>query len=419
MKLINKTLLYYLLIAAPLLIIAGVVSFLLIKKEVRDGTDEALWKEKINIESIIKLNPPLQPAYFSIDSLSFSKEVNERTTGFNYSDSSIYDKIEEEFLNYRVLRNYLTINTKNYLILVAKPTVEEDDLMESLLSSFGLIAGFLALAFILVNWLLSKVLWKPFYDTLDTLKQFDLSSYSPSGFGLSNTKEFKQLNDVLNKMTTKIHSDFIHQKEFTENAAHEMQTPLAVIKANTGLLMQSPRLKAEEMNQLQTIDNSVKKLTALNKALILLAKIENHQFAENSTVSIKNTVTKVLENFEEIIRAKEINVGLKMEQDCLLEMNPTLADILVTNLIQNAIRHNKPEGQIYVELKNNTLSVCNPGNPLTISNEDLFVRFKKNDASKDSLGLGLSIVKSIADVYGFTLSYSYYNRLHEFLVNFK
>ena len=129
------------------------------------------------------------------------------------------------------------------------------------------------LAFLAVNWLLSKTLWKPFYKTINTLNEYDLKNYSHSKFNTSNTREFDQLNSTLNKMTKKIYNDFLQQKEFTENASHEMQTPLAIIKANISLLMQSPNLKEEEMEQLQAIDNTTKKLASLNKALLLLVKI--------------------------------------------------------------------------------------------------------------------------------------------------
>jgi signal transduction histidine kinase len=418
MKLISKTILYYLLISLPLLVIAGFLSYYLISTEVKDGTDESLWKEKTSGEQFLKSNTLSQTFYLSSDSLSTIIPIQSNKTGFSYSDSIITDKLNQEEVNYRILQSYSKINNQHYLITVARPTLEEEELMEGLLSSFALIIGFLVLAFFVVNWLLSKTLWKPFYKTLDKLNNYDLQKYTVEHFDSSTTKEFDQLNEALNKMTKEINEAFIQQKEFTENASHELQTPLAIIKANIGLLLQSPNLKAEEINQLEVIDNTTQKLASLNKALLLLAKIENHQFKEMQMVDMGAVVSKVIKHFDDLIAAKNINIENKIDQKLALQMNPVLADILITNLFQNAIRHNFDGGKIIIEIINNNLVISNTGQPLDISNEDLFVRFKKNDSSKESLGLGLSIVKSIGALYKINIAYTYNNSLHTFTLRF-
>ena len=290
--------------------------------------------------------------------------------------------------------------------------------MEGLLSAFGILVSFLVCAFFIVNWLLSKTLWKPFYKTLAELNNYDIKRHEHYRFEATTTNEFNQLNVALNKMTEKIYSDFLQQKEFTENASHEMQTPLAVVKANISLLMQSPNLKEDEMNQLQTVENTIKKLSTLNKTLLLLTKIENNQFQENSIVNLKETIAKVLGNYSDLIGAKQIQLEINLESDLKIKANPLLADILVSNLFQNAIRHNHEGGRIIVSIIGNTMQILNSGEPLTIDKEDLFTRFKKNDASKDSLGLGLSIVKSITDTYNYKIIYNYENSLHNFIISF-
>ncbi len=418
MRLINKTILYYLLISLPLLIIAGYFSYSLIRMELRDGADEALEKEKSNaIQLIHSFNQP-HNINLSFDSLSNIRVIESVKTGEVFSDTSIYDKEEKEYVPYRFLRSYYTFNNYNYLITVAKTTIEEDELLEGIFSSFGMIIGLLVIAFFMVNWLLSKTLWKPFHKTLSELNTYDIKKHELHTFEPVTTREFNQLNSALNKMTEKIHSDFLQQKEFTENASHEMQTPLAIVKANLSLLMQSPNLKEEEMNQLQAIENTLKKLSALNKSLILLTKIENNQFHDNAIIYLKEVVAKTLHNHLDLIQTKNIELITDIQDKLKTEMNPVLADILLSNLLQNAIRHNKAGGKIIVSLKEKVLSISNSGEPLTVNKEDLFVRFKKNDTSKDSLGLGLSIVKSIVDLYGFEIHYNYSNSLHTFIIKF-
>lgn len=418
MKLITKTILYYLLLSIPLLVIAGVFGYFSIKKEMSDATNEYLIKEKLNAEKLIKFQKSPAVIYLSTDSLSKASPVNFMRTGYVFADSIIYDKYEEEELNYRILKSYFNFNHQNYLIVVSKSTLEDDDLMESLLKVFVLIVALLTFAFFILSWILSKTIWKPFYKTMDHLNAYDIKDHQPFVFEKVSTMEFKKLNQTLEEMTNKIYSDYICQKEFTENAAHEMQTPLAVIKANVNLLMQSPHMGSDEMNQVQSIDNTVKKISSLNKALLLLSKIENNQFNEIKQISLPETVNSVLANYQELIEAKGIEVKKHSSENVELKMNPMLSEILISNLIQNAIRHNKPKGKINIDISDKHLLISNTGDPLTIDPSDLFVRFKKNDTSKDSLGLGLSIVESIVKLYGFKIEYHYNEGFHNFQLNF-
>lgn len=418
MKLISKTLVYYLLISLPLLVIAGVFSYYLIQNELRDGTDESLQKEKTYAEEIIKTFKEPHATFLSTDSLSTVIPVKSSKINDVYSDVSIYDKTEKEYLNHRVLKSFFTYQNQTYLITISKTTLEEDELTEGLFSAFGLIISFLVIGFLLVNWLLSKILWKPFYKTLHELNAYEIKHHEQRHFSTVNTLEFNQLNEALNKMTEKIYSDFSQQKEFTENASHEMQTPLAVIKAHLDLLIQSPHLQEEEMNHLQAIENTTKKLASLNKALILLSKIDNHQFKESDSISLKNSIDKTIRQYSDLIQSKKISIEVIADDALTVNMNIVLADILISNLLQNAIRHNIEGGKILIQINQHSLSISNSGKPLTIDPKDLFVRFKKDDSSIDSLGIGLSITKSILDTYGYSISYHYLNQLHVFEIKF-
>lgn len=418
MKLISKTLVYYLLVSLPLLVIAGIFSYFLIQNELRDGTDESLQKEKVYAEVLIKTFKEPHSIFLSTDSLSTVTPVNSIKKKDIYSDVSIYDKTEQEYANYRVLKSYFSYNNQTYLITISKTTFEEDELMEGLFSAFGLIISFLVIGFLLVNWLLSKILWKPFYKTLHGLNSYAIKNHEYLHFETVNTLEFNQLNEALNKMTEKIYTDFSQQKEFTENASHEMQTPLAVIKANLDLLIQSPHLQEEEMNHLQAIENTTKRLASLNKALILLSKIDNHQFKESSSISLKNVIDKAICQYTDVIQSKKIDLDVTIDSNLTINMNTVLADILISNLLQNAIRHNIEDGKILIDINQHFLSISNSGKPLTIDPKNLFVRFKKDDSSIDSLGIGLSIAKSILDSYGYSISYSYLDQLHVFELKF-
>lgn len=420
MKLITKTLIYYLLVSLPLLVLAGVFSYYVINDELKDGMDDGLLKEAENAQQFLKNVEINQPFFLSSDSLSFITLTKKHKTKTKFFDENILDKNDDdnEYVNYRGIKYYTTYNNQNYLITILKPTIEQEELMEGLFSSFEIIIAFLVLAFFIVNWLVSKTLWKPFYTTLYKLNSYDIKQHHTYQFDISSTKEFSQLNLALTAMTNKLNSDFLQQKEFTENASHEMQTPLAVVKANLSLLMQSQNIKEEEMNQLEAIDNTVKKLASLNKALILLSKIENHQFNQNISVSINDKLKSIIKHYEDLWQSKNIAVETEFDNEIIIACNPTLADVLLTNLLQNAIRHNHIDGSIYISIKGNTLIISNTGEKLSVAEDELFVRFKKNDASKESLGLGLSIVKSIALIYHINVKYQYISDKHTFTLIF-
>ena len=418
MKLINKTIVYYLLISIPMLCVAGLFCYFLIQSELVEGTDEVLANETLKAEQLIETFKEPKTLYLGYDSLSYIKVIGKHVNQSVFEDKVIYNPSEEEYMYYRQLTTYYDFNGNTYIITILKTTMEEEELMEGLFSAFALILGFLLVAFFIVSWFLSKTLWRPFYKTLDELNRYDIKQHNAYQFDKSSITEFDKLNSALNEMTDKIHTDFIQQKEFTENASHEMQTPIAVIKANLSLLLQSQNIKAEEMGHLEAIENTIKKLTALNKALILLSKIENNQFGESIPISLNDKLRSAISNYSEMIQIKNIDVKTSLQDDLIVSINPTLADILISNLLQNAIRHNHTGGTIDISIDKNKLLISNSGGPLSVSEEDLFTRFKKNDASKDSLGLGLSIVKSITALYNFKIEYKYVHNLHNFIVKF-
>jgi signal transduction histidine kinase len=412
MKLLTKTILYYLLICIPLLVIAAIFSYYFINTELQESVDESLTRELPVATLIIDSWKEPRTFYLSADHLSVIKPVTEsRKTIF--SDTSIYK--QNEFENYRVLTSNYHSNGVIYQITIYKTIIEKEELREALLSTFILIIAFLVIAFFIINWWLSKKLWRPFYQTLQGLNKYDVKKQQQQKFSHVNTHEFDQLNSGLNKMVDKIHSDYMQLQEFTENASHEMQTPLAVIKASLSLLIQSPHLREMEMDQLQTIENNLKQLSALHKTLMLLAKIENNQYADNTTVALKKTVLQNLERYADFIEAKNIQLHLELADDLQTNMDEALADILISNLLQNAIRHNKNKGEIFIRSTANSLFITNTGDPLTVASDELFLRFKKNDASGNSLGLGLAIVKSITSVYNFDITHSFASAgLHTF-----
>jgi len=270
--------------------------------------------------------------------------------------------------------------------------------------------------FFFINLYISKKLWAPFYSTLDKLKVYKVDDTSVM-FEKSSITEFSKLNKTLTLMTEKIHNDYISQKQFIENASHEIQTPLAVIKNKIELLIQSKTLSESDIQIIQSVYNASNKLSSLNKALLLLSKIENNQFKDIEEIQFQTLIEKIITHFEDIISLKNIRVKKNFQSSLTHKMNPLLADILISNLIQNAIRHNIEGGSITIQLSGNSIIISNTSDTSIINTNELFQRFRKSEASAESIGLGLAIVKEICDKYNIELNYTCQSSIHTIQLN--
>lgn len=422
MKLLNKTSIYYLLFALPVFTICSIVLYNLVSNEIQDSVDEALWKKKVLLEDQLKAGKPISLFIESSvieDNPIELNPVNQisRKSDHHFSDTLIYDKMEGEILPYRVLNAIISDGKNNFELIARKSSVESDDLMESIIYPVLVLFAILMIGFFLINWFVSNKLWQPFYSTLNKLKTYKVDDTSVV-YEKSTIQEFSELNKTLELMTKKIHQDYISQKQFIENASHEIQTPLAVIKSKIELLIQSKTISESDIQIIQSVYNASNKLSSLNKALLLLSKIENNQFKELDEIQFKLLIEKTIEHFQDIISHKNINIEKKYLADPSFRMNPVLADILISNLIQNAIRHNIPGGFIVIQLSNKNIVISNASNSSFKNTKELFQRFRKSEASAESIGLGLAIVKEIADKYKISINYTCKELLHTIELNF-
>ena len=421
MKLLTKTTLYYLSMTLMLFAIGGVLFYYSLRNIINENISEDLYQTKVQVLAYVKKTGRIpQESAIGRDILFFTPSAKEFRDAVK--DTVLYNSYEDENLPFRELIFSVKTNEGYFTATTGTPLVESDDLIESIVRSLGIVAGILLVVLFLLNWFLSKKLWKPFYKTLDSLRKFDLNK-GWSGFKIPtniNTSEFKILNEEVQKMTEKIQLDYKNLKEFTENASHEIQTPLAIIRSKLELMVQAENLSAEQMKQVQDIYESTNRLSKLNQSLLLLAKIENRQFHETQAVNLKNMIENKLEQFSDMIAFKNIHLtpALSEGEGVTIKMSPQLADILLSNIIGNAIRHNINEGKIILKLNNNSFTVSNTGNPLEIPGEKLFERFQKGTTSSESVGLGLSIVKQICDTYNFAVNYSYSNTMHTITIIF-
>lgn len=389
-----------------------------LRQQVDQNINLELEKRKTSI------NKELDSAHSAINQpVSLSEKVlitplNSFRPPISFSDTLLFNPETNKYALYRQLGFVKTINNQAYYIQIFKPLEETDRLIVRIVMIMNLLMIIIIIALLVANRHSSRQGWKVFYDTIEKINNYDVNSHETFSLNQSDIKEFADLNRVLLIMTERIKNDYINLKEYIENASHEIQTPLAIINSKMELLLQTGDMTEKQYKMVADAYEASIRLSRLDKTLILLAKIENRQFPDSKPVNPAIMINDQLESLEDLIHSKKIKVIKKLDDQIAIQMNPYLTEILLVNLIKNAIRHNITGGELIVELSNSRLRIANSGPPLKMDPEMLFKRFQKSSQSPESLGLGLAIVQKICDMYGFKVGYSYQNEMHEMIVEF-
>lgn len=317
---------------------------------------------------------------------------------------------------YRGLSAYINIQGKPFHVVVETNVEEADETLAAIAwvtVSFFLL---LVIGFIVLNRIIAKKSWKDFYETLDRLTHFDLAQQKPLELGTTNILEFFELNTRLKQLTDSNLSAFSRQKKFIENASHELQTPLATLKTKLDLLFQDTHLQDRQAAALEAIQKQISKVSRINRHLLLLAKIENHQFAENEPLNLVLLIRETVSVLNEIYLSQS-HFQMELPDAFWITGNRTLTEIMVNNLVTNALVHNLENGEIGICLKNDELKISNPGTT-SLDSEKVFQRFAISSNRATSSGLGLAIVKEICDQKGWNVRYGFENGRHQFFVRF-
>lgn len=309
------------------------------------------------------------------------------------------------------------INGQHYLVTAYDVVVEADDIVDAITKSAVRIIALLLLFVTVSSMLISRRILLPFQKTLRAIRKFNVRKESGIRLPSTNTHEFKQLNTFLTDMTSKAQEDYRALKEFSENASHEMLTPLAIIRGKLELLAETDN-KDEQARLITAAHDAVEKLSRTGQSLTLLTKLSNQEFEATEPINLTRSVEETLGIFTDLIELKGLRLSTDIAKDVKLKFNPVLADLLLTNLLSNAIRHNTEHGAIQVKLSNPRLVIRNTGPAPDGAPEQMFKRFRKGSQSKDSVGLGLSIVKQICDISGAKVEYTFDDPWHTLTVEF-
>ena len=415
MKLSQKTKRTYIIYSIIIFIISSITIYFTLKRIISEKQDERLEFYKELIARKIKYENPLP--IFEVDDYLSKNPVKDT---LYYKDTLFYMIVNgvEKHEMYRQLTSIENLPGKTVKIITRDSLVKNQDFILIITISVAIVIFLLMITVYFVNTIVMRNVWSPFNENLEILKNFSLENSQPIHLQETNIDEFQELNHSLVKLTEKINSDYSNLKEFTENASHEMQTPLAIMQSKAEMLMQSENLSRSQLQQIKAIYLAGQRLSKLNKTLLLLAKIDNQQYKNKKTIDINQAIERQLELFEDFIENKKLKLNKKSTLNTKIEVNPLLFDMVLSNLISNAIKHNIEHGNIDILTTDLFISISNSGIPPKLNSTTLFERFKKESSSSNSFGLGLAIVKKVCDNYQWKINHSFIENQHNITIYF-
>lgn len=398
------------------LVAGAIIYFFAINYFAKQQLDNNLTEEIDGIKNYVKVNHQLPKQVDFDEDMVIFKIATDNNSQPRFFDTTYLNPKEKKIQPGRAISCIVQVGQTNYstiLILSREDT-------EYLVQLIGIIALVLTLGLLLVLFLTNRYmlndLWKPFYRTLTELKSFNVSDNKSLNLKTANVDEFNELNETVKSMSSKVKQDFHNLKQFTENASHEMQTPLAVITAKLDTLIQEEVLESVHYEHINDIYAATNKLSRLNQSLLLLVKIENNLIDDAEPLNLKGLIEEKIQQFQELCLSRQLTVKTDLSEKQILA-SKYLTDILLNNLFSNAIRHNVTGGEIYIRLVDCTLVFSNRGLPRQLEKEKIFERFIKGQQSEGT-GLGLALVKNICHLNNWEISYNYSNSLHAFEIVF-
>ena len=418
MRLIVKTTLFYLLISLIVFSIGGVAALRLIRLEVDNETDYSLRDSYLDARQAIERGvslSALNTRKVRIDSIPIEKI---RDTTLIFSDTLGPHPRLDTSEPYRMLTTKKVIKGQGYHFVIQDVFLELDD-------SYGIVVKIMTRLFlllggisVLVMFVISRVIFRPFRITLRRIEDFNVTRTDTMPFPRTSTWEFKHLNRFIGRMMQKAQRDYRALKEFAENASHEIQTPLAIAQGKLELLMETEGMNRQQIEFIQSAQASLGRLSKTSEALLLLTRIENQALIPKNKTDLSKVTRQLLGTFRDLAALRGIGMTIDVDDEVEVAIEPALSEIMISNLLKNAVRHNYENGWIRVNLDHQGLVIANTGAEPTIPIDQLFDRFQTLGKGNHSMGLGLAIVQKICEIHKYDIKYTFDDGIHRLNVNF-
>ncbi len=421
MKLLYRVALHLLMALIPLLALWSLLFYVAMVDEINDEADDALevYAEMIMMRHLA--GQPLPPlnngSNNSYELRAVDASYAQKRPRLTFQDAEFYIPDKEEHEPARVLTAlFATPDNQWFELKVATPTFEKDDLLETIMGWIAFLAALLLVTGIaLTIWVFRHTL-SPLYRLLHWLDEYLPGHPNVPVPNDTSIIELRQLNEATQQMANRSEELYERQKQFIGNASHELQTPLAVLGNRMEWMLDEMNLNEEQMAEMLRLLQTQRHLVRLNRNLLLLTKIDNGQFPENATIDLVPLIRHEQEMLDEMFESRHLTCQLSLPEHFIVEMNESLASVLITNLLRNAYLHSAEGAGIEVAIRDGVVTVSNEGTqPLDASR--IFERFYQGAKREGSTGLGLALARAVADTYGLTLAYHHHDGHHRFTIH--
>ncbi|MBC7616424.1 MAG: HAMP domain-containing histidine kinase [Pedobacter sp.] len=418
MKLQFKLALYNILVKAATIVFLGILIVIFIKN-ISISHIQARLKEK-RTKIISHLSAPeiidflarqgnytdynlLREEYFTlakIPKISTSKEkftTEERT-------------IEGDILTYEILMQDFNHNGAHYRLELGEALTTVDLLEETILKFTLIILVVSAIITLSTDLVFSKYLLSPFYKIIDEkinkVNDPIHFSYIPIK---TTTTDFVLLDESISMLMNKLKMFMLTEKEFIANVSHELLTPISILMVRMENLLNEENLSTDGENKIFANLKTLNRLKSIINSLLMISKIEHHQYSRADTISIRDVITDVVNELDHRLLMKNLSIAVSLPKDFIFTGNASLINILITNLISNAIKYNVEKGKIVISSNFDNrffeLLISDTGIGIEAGQlGQIFERFEQlNRGEEGGHGLGLAIVKHIADFHGITI----------------
>ena len=290
---------------------------------------------------------------------------------------------------------------------------ETDNTIESflLMSTTQLVAFVLVILLVslVVSSILTQIILKPFSE-IDLDHPLKNETYVEIQPLLEKMQEQRHLLKEQNKLLENTNTI---RREFTSNVSHEMKTPLQVISGYAELMENGLVPKSDIKKNAKLIRKEAESMRDLIDDVLTLSKLDENAESKKVPVDISSTVKNVAERLSHKAEKNKVTLNVQADEPAIVQGDPTRADQMVYNLVDNAIKYNKKNGHVLVKVNNDGSHVC-----LTVADEGIgipidqreriFERFYRVDESRSretgGTGLGLAIVKHATESFNGTIS---------------
>ena len=409
-----------LLVWLPLVLLASCLLFyIVLRMHAHHMQEKQLLLKQDNVWTSFSQNPdnfPMQmQGEYDLTEVSSTPSIEDEPI-----DTSVYFAKRQQTLPFQAMSGYHELSGKTYLLTTYVSSREIRHLIIKVFLTEAMILLLLLLTVIIVNKRNSRLLWQPFLSSMQKVKGYSITDNQNIDLPVSTgTTEFDELNKEITYLIKNVNQAYLQQKQFVENASHEMQTPLAIIRSKLELLINQRELTEQTAILLGDITEANDRLSQMNKTLLLLAKIENNQFPEMEEINVGNLLQRLLRNYQDHYENDFPKLVQDVQSNVMVKANYSLIEILLSNILKNAIEHNQKDGVIEIGLSGLKLSVKNTGTQPETETENFFERFKKGAHHAKTTGLGLSLVRQICLLYQYSIEYIFQDGWHEIIVKFR